>query len=60
MKKNQKLFFALCVELKDIGEDEVKINIREFKRKYNIANKNNIRFEKYMELSLISFQILEL
>ena len=54
-EKELELFFALCVELKDIGEDEVKINIREFKRKYNIANKNNIRFEKYMETVLNKF-----
>lgn len=54
-EKELELFFALCVELKDIGEDEVKINIREFKRKYNIANKNNIRFEKYMETVVNKF-----
>lgn len=54
-EKELELFFALCVELKDIGEDEVKINIREFKKKYNIANKNNIRFEKYMETVLNKF-----
>ena len=54
-EKELEPFFALCVELKDIGEDEVKINIREFKRKYNIANKNNIRFEKYMETVVNKF-----
>lgn len=53
-EKELELFFALCLELKEKGTDEVFINIADFKNKYNMGRSNQ-RFEKYMEIVLEKF-----
>lgn len=53
-EKELELFFALCLELKEKGVDDVYINITEFKNRYNIG-RSNIRFEKYLEVVLSKF-----
>ena len=53
-EKELELFFALCLELKGKGVDDVYINITEFKNRYNIG-RSNIRFEKYLEVVLSKF-----
>ena len=53
-EKELELFFALCLELKEKGTDEVFINITDFKNKYNMGRSNQ-RFEKYMEIVLEKF-----
>ena len=53
-EKELELFFALCLELKEKGVDDVYINITEFKNRYNMG-RSNIRFEKYLEVVLSKF-----
>lgn len=53
-EKELELFFALCLELKNKGSDEVNINITDFKNRYNMGRSNQ-RFEKYMEVVLSKF-----
>ena len=53
-EKELELFFALCLELKEKGTDEVYINITEFKNQYNFG-RSKIRFEKYLEVVLNKF-----
>ena len=53
-EKELELFFALCLELKNKGTDEVFINITEFKNHYSIG-RSNVRFEKYLEVVLNKF-----
>lgn len=53
-EKELELFFALCLELKNKGSDEVNINITDFKNRYNMGRSNQ-RFEKYMEVVLNKF-----
>ena len=53
-EKELELFFALCLELKNKGSDEVNINITDFKNMYNMGRSNQ-RFEKYMEVVLNKF-----
>ena len=53
-EKELELFFALCLELKNKGSDEVNINITNFKNRYNMGRSNQ-RFEKYMEVVLSKF-----
>lgn len=53
-EKELELFFALCLELKEKGTDEVYINITEFKNRYNMG-RSNTRFEKYLEVVLNKF-----
>lgn len=53
-EKELELFFALCLELKEKGVDDVYINITEFKNLYNMG-RSNIRFEKYLEVVLSKF-----
>lgn len=53
-EKELELFFALCLELKNKGSDEVIINITDFKNRYNMGRSNQ-RFEKYMEVVLSKF-----
>ena len=53
-EKELELFFALCLELKEKGIDEVYINITEFKNQYNFG-RSKIRFEKYLEVVLNKF-----
>ena len=53
-EKELELFFALCLELKEKGSDEVFINITDFKNRYNMG-RSNTRFEKYLEVVLNKF-----
>ena len=53
-EKELELFFALCLELKEKGVEDVYINITEFKNHYNMG-RSNIRFEKYLEVVLSKF-----
>ena len=53
-EKELELFFALCMELKENGTDDVFINITEFKNRYNMG-RSNVRFEKYLEVVLDKF-----
>lgn len=53
-EKELELFFALCLELKENGTDDVFINITEFKNRYNMG-RSNVRFEKYLEVVLDKF-----
>lgn len=53
-EKELELFFALCLELKEKGTDEVFINITDFKNRYNMG-RSNTRFEKYLEVVLNKF-----
>lgn len=53
-EKELELFFALCLELKEKGVEDVYINITEFKNRYNMG-RSNIRFEKYLEVVLSKF-----
>lgn len=53
-EKELELFFALCLELKEKGVDDVYINITDFKNRYNMG-RSNIRFEKYLEVVLSKF-----
>ena len=53
-EKELELFFALCLELKEKGTDDVYINITEFKNRYNMG-RSNVRFEKYLEVVLDKF-----
>lgn len=53
-EKELELFFALCLELKEKGAEDVYINITEFKNHYNMG-RSNIRFEKYLEVVLSKF-----
>lgn len=53
-EKELELFFALCLELKNKGTDEVFINITEFKNHYSIG-RSNVRLEKYLEVVLNKF-----
>ena len=53
-EKELELFFALCLELKEKGVDDVYINITNFKNRYNMG-RSNIRFEKYLEVVLSKF-----
>ena len=52
--KELELFFALCLELKEKGVEDVYINITDFKNRYNMG-RSNIRFEKYLEVVLSKF-----
>lgn len=53
-EKELELFFALCLELKEKGTDDVFINITDFKNRYNMG-RSNVRFEKYLEVVLDKF-----
>ncbi len=53
-EKELELFFALCLELKENGTDDVFINITEFKNRYNMG-RSNVRFEKYLKVVLDKF-----
>ena len=53
-EKELELFFALCLELKEKGVEDVYINITDFKNRYNMG-RSNIRFEKYLEVVLSKF-----
>ena len=53
-EKELELFFALCLELKEKGTDDVYINITDFKNRYNMG-RSNVRFEKYLEVVLDKF-----
>ena len=53
-EKELELFFALCLELKEKGVEDVYINITDFKNLYNMG-RSNIRFEKYLEVVLSKF-----
>lgn len=53
-EKELELFFALCLELKEKGTDDIFINITDFKNRYNMG-RSNVRFEKYLEVILDKF-----
>lgn len=53
-EKELELFFALCLELKEKGVEDVYINITDFKNRYNMG-RSNVRFEKYLEVVLSKF-----
>ncbi len=53
-EKELELFFALCLELKEKGTDDVFINITDFKNRYNMG-RSNVRFEKYLKVVLDKF-----
>ena len=53
-EKELELFFALCLELKEKGTDDIFINITDFKNRYNMG-RSNVRFEKYLEVVLVKF-----
>ena len=53
-EKELELFFALCLELKEKGTDDIFINITDFKNRYNMG-RSNVRFEKYLEVVLDKF-----
>lgn len=53
-EKELELFFALCLELKEKGTDDVFINITDFKNRYNMG-RSNVRFEKYLAVVLDKF-----
>lgn len=49
-EKELELFYAICVELKQQGNSEIKLNINEFKKDFNISNKiDKKRFADYIE-----------
>lgn len=48
-EKELEIFFAICLELKERGTDEITIDITEFKREFNISNKvDKTRFREYL------------
>ena len=49
-EKELELFYAVCCQLKDIGTDEITIDITNFKKEFNISNKiDKKRFKEYIK-----------
>ena len=49
-EKELELFYAICLELKDRGTDEITIDITDFKKEFNISNKiDKKRFKEYIK-----------
>ena len=49
-EKELELFYAVCCQLKDIGTDEITIDITNFKKEFNISNKiDKNRFKEYIK-----------
>ena len=49
-EKELELFYAICCKLKNIGTDEIFIDITDFKKTFNISNKiDKTRFKEYIK-----------
>lgn len=49
-EKELELFYAICCQLRDIGTEEITLDITNFKREFNISNKiDKTRFKEYIK-----------
>lgn len=49
-EKELELFYAICCQLRDIGTEEITLDITNFKKEFNISNKiDKTRFKEYIK-----------